>query len=142
MPSLIHSSPLLNCRTIAYLNSLPLLELGTNLPRPSPGEVLSFFGVSPVNYSNSVNYSDPVYLLLWGDIHPCPCPSTNLSGENSECKCFEKKGLHFVHLNIRSSLPKLDELRIFARNIRAVCLCITETWLDETFFDSEVQIQN
>ena len=42
MPSLIHSSPLLNCRTIAYLNSLPLLELGTNLPRPSPGEVLSF----------------------------------------------------------------------------------------------------
>ena len=43
MPSLIHSSPLLNCRTIAYLNSLPLLELGTNLPRPSPGEVLSFW---------------------------------------------------------------------------------------------------
>ena len=36
-----------------YLNSLPLLELGTNLPRPSPGEVLSFFGVSPVNYSDS-----------------------------------------------------------------------------------------
>ena len=42
MPSLIHSSPLLNCRTIAYLNSLPLLELGTNLPRPNPGDVLSF----------------------------------------------------------------------------------------------------
>ena len=42
MPSLIHSSTLLNCRTIAYLNSLPLLELGTNLPWPSPGEVLSF----------------------------------------------------------------------------------------------------
>ena len=43
MPFLIHSSPLLNCRSIAYLNSLPLLELGTNLPRPSPGEVLSFW---------------------------------------------------------------------------------------------------
>ena len=53
MPSLIHSSPLPNCRMIVYLNSLPLLELGTNLPRPSPGEVLSFFGVSPVNYSDS-----------------------------------------------------------------------------------------
>ena len=39
MPSLIHSSPLPNCRTIAYLNSLPLLELGTNVPRTSPGEV-------------------------------------------------------------------------------------------------------
>ena len=42
MPSLVHSSPLPNCRMIVYLNSLPLLELGTNLPRPSPGEVLSF----------------------------------------------------------------------------------------------------
>ena len=44
MPSLIHSSPLPNCRIIVYLNSLPLLELRTNLPRPSPGEVhvLSF----------------------------------------------------------------------------------------------------
>ena len=30
------------CRMIVYLSSLPLLELGTNLPRPSPGEVLSF----------------------------------------------------------------------------------------------------
>ena len=28
-------------------------ELGTNLPRPSSGEVLSFFGVSPVNYFDS-----------------------------------------------------------------------------------------
>ena len=35
MPSLIRSSPLPNCRMIVYLNSLPLLELVTNLPRPS-----------------------------------------------------------------------------------------------------------
>ena len=42
MPSLIRSSPLPNFRMIVYINSLPLLELGTNLPRPSPGEVLSF----------------------------------------------------------------------------------------------------
>ena len=33
-------------------------ELGTNLPRPSPGEVLSFFGVSPVNYSDSDSDSE------------------------------------------------------------------------------------
>ena len=52
MSSLIHSSPLLNCRTIEYLNSLLLLELGANLPRPSPGEVLSFWRF-PVNYSDS-----------------------------------------------------------------------------------------
>ena len=84
----------------------------------------------------------PVYLLLCEDIHPCPGPSINRSGENSGYKCFEKNGLHFVHLNIRSLLLKRGELRIIARNTRAACICITETWLDETVFDSEIQIQN
>ena len=55
-------------------------------------------------------------------------------------KCFEKKGLHFVHLNIKSLLPKLEELHILARNTRAACICITEIWLDNTVFDSEIQI--
>lgn len=84
----------------------------------------------------------PVYLLLCGDIHPCPGPIASRSVDNSEYKCFEKKGLHFVHLNIRSLLPKLDELRIIARNSRAACICITETWLDETVFDLEIQLEN
>ena len=34
------SSLLLNCRTTVYINSLPLCELETNLPRPSPYELL------------------------------------------------------------------------------------------------------
>ena len=55
-------------------------------------------------------------------------------------KCFEKKGLHFVHMNIRNVLPKLDELRILARKTKDACVCITETWLDNTVFDSEIQI--
>ena len=41
--SLILSSPLLNCRTTAYQSSLPFCELGTNLPRPSPYEILPFW---------------------------------------------------------------------------------------------------
>ena len=41
--SLILSSLLLNCRTTAYQNSLPFCELGTNLPGPSPYEILPFW---------------------------------------------------------------------------------------------------
>ena len=52
---------------------------------------------------------------------------------------FAKKGLHFVHLNIRSLLPKIDEVRMLARNTRAAFICITETWLEVSVFDSEVQ---
>ena len=81
-----------------------------------------------------------MYLLLCGDVHPCPGTMGSRCSDNIDYKCFEKKGLHFVHLNIRSLLPKLDELRILARNTRAACICITETWFDNTVFDSEIQI--
>ena len=62
MPSLIHSSLLLNCRTIAYLNSLPLLELGANLPRPNPGEVLSFLAFH--QYTNLILILIPINVFL------------------------------------------------------------------------------
>ena len=60
----------------------------------------------------------------------------------SDYKCFEKKGLHFIHVNTRNRLPKIDELRIRARETNAACLRITETWLDDTIFDSEILIDN
>ena len=31
---------------------------------------------------------------------------------------------------------------MLARNTRAACICMTETWLDESVFDSEVQIDS
>ena len=49
---LILSSHRLNCWMIAYLNSLPLWELETNLPRLSPDEVCHF-AFSPVYYFDS-----------------------------------------------------------------------------------------
>jgi hypothetical protein len=36
----------------------------------------------------------------------------------------------------------LDELRIIARETRAACICNSETWLDNSFPDSEVSIEN
>ena len=43
---------------------------------------------------------------------------------------------------MRSLLPKIDELRILARDSRAACICVTETWLDGLVFDSEIHIDN
>ena len=61
---------------------------------------------------------------------------------NSDFRCFDRKCLHVVHLTIRSLLSKTDELRILARDTRAASICITETWLDGTIFDSEIHIDN
>ena len=44
---------------------------------------------------------------------------------------FSKKGLHFIHLNIRSLLPKLDELILLATKTNAAVIGITESWLDD-----------
>ena len=55
---------------------------------------------------------------------------------------FKTKGLHFLHLNARSLLPKMSELKLVAIRTKAAILSITETWLDETVTNQEVQIEN
>ena len=44
-------------------------------------------------------------------------------------ECLHSKGLNFIHLNTRSLLPKLDELRILAANTKVAVIGITESWL-------------
>ena len=91
------------------------------------------------------NTFSAIFLLLCGDIHPCPGPdheniphtTYNLKAK-SECQCFNKRGLHFVHLNTRSVLAKIDESRLLSKQTRAACICIWETWLDDTIFGMDV----
>jgi len=55
--------------------------------------------------------------------------------------CFKQKGIHFIHINIRSLTSKLSELRTFAQNTSASVIGISETWLDSSFTDSEIKIE-
>ena len=77
-------------------------------------------------------------LLLGGDIHPCPGP-TDINHRFSQ---FKKRGLHFIHLNSRSILPKIDEIRLIAKETKCACFCFSETWLDSSISDSEISIDN
>ncbi len=45
---------------------------------------------------------------------------------------FNTKGLNFVHINIRSLFPKIDEIRCLLTNCKVGIFCITETWLDSS----------
>ena len=54
--------------------------------------------------------------------------------------CFKERGLHFIHLNINSVLPKIDELRLIAKKTNASIIGLTETKLDETIGNIEVEI--
>ena len=102
-------------------------------------------------------------LLLSGDINLNPGPFTdtfpfsNSSFSGSESRVhlgsndknldtekwtnFKKKGLHFIHININSLLPKIDKIRHMTKITNAAIVGIGETKLDESILSSEIDIE-
>ncbi len=52
------------------------------------------------------------------------------------------RGLHLLHLNIRSLLPKITEIRLLSNSNKVGLFCFTETWLDDSIKDAEIEIEN
>ena len=53
---------------------------------------------------------------------------------------FNKRGLHFLHLNVNGLLSKIEELRLTAQKTNAAVIGISETKIDESVLDGEVNI--
>ena len=53
---------------------------------------------------------------------------------------FKKRGMHFIHINVNSLLPKIDEVRYIANITNASIIGISETKLDETIWSSELEV--
>ena len=54
---------------------------------------------------------------------------------------FDKKGLHFLHINLYSFLPKIEEIKNIAKKSKATVIDISETKLDGIIFDAEIYIE-
>ena len=54
----------------------------------------------------------------------------------------KSKGLHLIHLNINSLLPKIDVLRYVANFSNAAVIGISQSKLDESILQLEIQISN
>ena len=77
-----------------------------------------------------------ILLLLSGDISLNPAPAyNNQSLHSNEWNVFRSKGIHLIHLNVNSLLPKIDEIRYIAERAKAAVIAITESKLDESFFN-------
>ena len=61
---------------------------------------------------------------------------------NGQWAVFKKRSLHFVHININSFLPKIDELQCIAKLSEAAVIGISESKLDYSALSSEIQIEN
>ena len=89
------------------------------------------------DYSNFYQF----LLLLSGDlslnsepVQISPAVSVNI------WEPLNKKGLHFLHININSLLPKIDELKCIANKTKTAIIGITESKLDHTVSDLEVNL--
>ena len=62
------------------------------------------------------------------------------SPENLFATIFDKKGLHFIHLNVRSLLSKMSEFRLLFSEKKISIIALTETWLNDSINDEEIYI--
>ena len=69
--------------------------------------------------------------------HPDPIATTDVP---DQYELFKKKGLHFLHINARSLLPKLTDARLLVQRTNAAVLAVTETWLDESVTNAEIEL--
>ena len=79
-------------------------------------------------------------LLLPGDISLNPGPPHNSQIEGLSWNVFDKKGLHFLHINVNSLLPKIEKIRLIAKKSKVTVIGI-ETILDGTIFEAEIYIE-
>ena len=70
-------------------------------------------------------------------LNPGPIQNNYLK-ENWEV--FRSRGLQFIHLNINSLLPKINELKEIVKISNPTVIGITETKLDNLIGDSEISI--
>ena len=56
--------------------------------------------------------------------------NVNSSAIVKEKQFFMRKGLHIIHLNVRSLRNKVTEVRLLAQDMRASIIALSETWLD------------
>ena len=87
------------------------------------------FSLSKMKNKNNYLYLK-MLLILPGDITLNPEPANRHQIKDHKFEVFTRKGFHFIHLNINSLLPNIDELRYIAKNSNAAVIGISETKLD------------
>ena len=100
----------------------------------------TFYSVSKLKYRNLNSYFH-LLILLSGNIslNPGPTHQQKLQCLN-KWDIFKSRGLHFIHLNINSLLLNIEEPRIIAKSTNVAIICISESKLDESVLEPEIEI--
>lgn len=75
-------------------------------------------------------------LMISGNVHVNPGPpdiAPHFSGPQSHNLCFNdfcnRNSMGFLHVNVRSLVPKMDQLKVWVESSNPHVLVLTETWL-------------
>ena len=119
------------------IETLNLSSYITNLTIKNNFEYLVKCKIQYKHYHNFFQLA----LLLSGDVELNPGDSQVIQIRDSDIwNPMKKKGLHFLHLNVNSLIPKIDEIRNIAFKTKAAVIGITESKLDNSINDIEVKI--
>ena len=96
--------------------------------------------LSKLNFVNHESFFKYL-LLLSGDINLNPGPKHSVEIANDTWQPFKRRGLHLLHININSLLPKIDELSSIAKETNAAIIGVTESKLDDSILNEEIKIE-
>ena len=85
-------------------------------------------------------------LMISGNVHVHPGPTTSPNSDLCSDICFtdlcSRKNLVFLHINTRSVLPKMDQLKVWIHSSNPDVLVITETWLRKSVLNTDVDLSS
>ena len=85
-----------------------------------------------------VIYLKSLYPELFSDYTTEQLTQTMLPYISLYNKLNKHDGLKIAHLNVRSLLPKVEDIRLLLHIADLDILCTNETWLDDSVFNSEI----
>ena len=117
------------------------IKLQENLGNINRNSTLAYFAISKLR-NKSIHFRKfyEILILLSGDVSLNPGPSQMQLNDDKIWKPLITRGLHFCHLNVNSLLSKIDEIRGISKHIKPVVLGITESKLDSSVTNLEVNI--
>ena len=117
------------------------IKLQENLGNINRNSTLAYFAISKLR-NKSIHFRKfyQILILLSGDVSLNPGPCQMQLSDDKIWKPLITRGLHFCHLNVNSLLSKIDEIRDISNRIKPAVLGITESKLDSSVTNLEVNI--
>ena len=131
----------LKCFPNSKFFSIEVIKITSDISSAETHMNYSHFALNNISFKRKKSLKFYQFLiLLSGDISLNPGPNQDLHDIEDKFEPFRKRGLHFLRINVNSLLSKIDELRDIVGHTKPAILWITESKLDGSVNNQEVNI--